>query len=56
MPGTSKFIYKTEVESGTQKTNLWLPGDWCRAGWRVAGGEKDKLGDWDGKYPLPNIK
>ena len=28
MPGTNKLIYKTEVESQMQKTNLWLPGDW----------------------------
>ena len=24
--GTNELIYKTEVESQTQKTNLWLPG------------------------------
>ena len=25
--GTNELIYKTEVESRMQKTNLWLPGD-----------------------------
>ena len=25
--GTNEFIYKTEVESWMQETNLWLPGD-----------------------------
>ena len=39
--GTNELIYKTEVESQMQKTNLWLPGD---KGW--AGG-RDELGDWD---------
>ena len=24
--GTNELIYKTEIESQTQKTNLWLPG------------------------------
>ena len=23
--GTNEFIYKTEIESQMQKTNLWLP-------------------------------
>ena len=32
------LIYKTEVESQMQKTNLRLPGD---------GGGRDNLGDWD---------
>ena len=36
--GTNELIYKTEVESRTQKTNLWLPG---------GKGRRDKLGDWD---------
>ena len=31
-------IYKTEVESETKKTNLWLSG---------GGRESDKWGDWD---------
>ena len=25
--GTNKLLYKTDVESWVQKTNLWLPGD-----------------------------
>ena len=37
--GTNELIYKTEVESQMQKTNLWLPGD------KVEG--RGKLGDWD---------
>ena len=36
--GTNELIYKTEVESQTQKTHLWLPGD---------KGERGKLGDRD---------
>ena len=36
---TNELIYKTEVESQMQKTNLWLPGD--------GGQRRDKLGDWD---------
>ena len=35
--GTNELIYKTEIESQMQKTNLWLPG----------GNGGDKLGDWD---------
>ena len=35
--GTSELIYKTELESRMQETNLWLPGD----------GVRNKLGDWD---------
>ena len=35
---TSELIYKVELESQTQKTNLWLP---------KAGGERGKLGVWD---------
>ena len=35
---TNGLIYKTEVESQMQKTNLWLPGD---------NRGRDKLGDWD---------
>ena len=35
---TNELIYKTEVESQIQKTNLWLPG-----GKRA----RDKLGGWD---------
>ena len=37
--GTNELIYKTEIESQMQKTNLWLPGG------KVKG--RDKLGDWD---------
>ena len=33
-----ELIYKTEVESWMQRTNLWLPG---------AQRGRDKLGDWD---------
>ena len=25
--GINEFIYKTEIESQMQKTDLWLPGD-----------------------------
>ena len=35
---TSELIYKTEMDSQTQKTNLWLP---------KGRGEKDKLRYWD---------
>ena len=35
---TNELIYKTEKDSQTQKTNLWLP---------KGKGEKDKLGVWD---------
>ena len=34
------YIYKTEIDPQTQKTNLWLPKG-------KGGGEKDKLGVWD---------
>ena len=36
---TNELIYKTEIDSETQKTSLWLP-----KGERV---EMDKLGVWD---------
>ena len=36
--GTNELIYKTEIKSQMQKTNLWLP--------RLKQG-RDKLGDWD---------
>ena len=36
---TNELIYKTETDSQTQKTNLWLP--------KGKGGGKDKLGGWD---------
>ena len=36
--GTNELIYRREVESWMQKTNLWLPED---------KGGRDKLGDWD---------
>ena len=32
---TNEFIYKTEIDSQTQKTNLWLPKGKC--------GGRDKL-------------
>ena len=37
--GTNKLIYKTERDSQTQKTNLWLP--------KGKGRGEDKLGVWD---------
>ena len=37
--GTYELIYKTEIESQIQKTNLWLPGG--------KGGGRDELGVWD---------
>ena len=36
----NKFIYKTEINSQTWKTILWLPEG-------IAGWEGDILGDWD---------
>ena len=36
--GTNELIYKTEIESWIQKTNLWLPED---------KEDRDKLRDWD---------
>ena len=36
---TNELIYKTEIDSQTQKTNLWLP--------KGESGERDKLGVWD---------
>ena len=36
--GTNELIYKREIESQMQKTNLWLPG---------GKGGRDKMGDWD---------
>ena len=35
----NKFIYKTETDSQTQKTNSWLPKGQIEQG-------KKKLGDW----------
>ena len=37
---TSELIYKTEVDSESLKTNLWLPKG-------NVGGWRDKLGVWD---------
>ena len=37
--GTNELIYKTEIESQMQKTNLWLPDG--------KGEGKDKMEDWD---------
>ena len=34
----NEFIYKTEIDPHTQKTNLWLP---------KGKGGRDKLGAWD---------
>ena len=36
---TNELIYKTETDSQTSKTNLWLP--------KGKGGGRDKLGVWD---------
>ena len=36
---TNELIYKTEIDSQTQKTNFWLP--------KGKGWERDKLGVWD---------
>ena len=44
--GTNELIYKTEIESQMQKTNLWLP-----KGKVGGGGGREKLGDWD--YHIP---
>ena len=32
-----EFVYKTEVESQIQKTNLWLPGykEWGGINWEI---------------------
>ena len=38
--GTNEFISKTERDSQTQKTNLWLPKG-------KGSGGRDKLGGWD---------
>ena len=37
---TNELIYKTEIDSQIQKTNLWLP----KGIWGVKG---NKLGVWD---------
>ena len=37
---TNDLIYKTETDSQTSKTNLWLPKG-------KRGGGRDKLGVWD---------
>ena len=36
---TNLLIYKTEIDSQSQETNLWLP--------KRKGEKKDKLGVWD---------
>ena len=36
---TNELIYKTETDSQTEKTNLWLPKGY--------GQRRDKLGVWD---------
>ena len=36
---TNECIYKTDTDSQTQTTNLWLPKG-------KEGGERDKLGVW----------
>ena len=36
---TNELIYKTEIHSQTQKTNLWLQ--------KGKGRGRDKLGGWD---------
>ena len=37
---TKELVYRTEIDSQTQKTNLWLPKG-------IAGVGGDKLGGWD---------
>ena len=39
--GTNELIYKTEIESHVQKTNLWLPRE------KQAEEGKNTLGYWD---------
>ena len=39
--GMNELIYETEIDSQTQKTNLWLPKG------RVEGRGRDKLGVYD---------
>ena len=39
MKGTNEFMYKTEIDPQTQKTNLWLP--------KRKGEGRDKSGVWD---------
>ena len=39
LKNTNESIYKTETDSQTQKTNLWLP--------KGKGSREDKLGVWD---------
>ena len=39
---TNEVIYKTEIDSQTQKTNLWLPKGMGGREWG-----RDKLGVWD---------
>ena len=46
--GTNELIYKTELESPMQKTNLWLPGD------KAGGGINWETGT--DIYTLPYIK
>ena len=36
---TNELFHKTEIDSQTKKTNLWLP--------EGKGGGRDKLGVWD---------
>ena len=35
--GMDEFVYKTEVDSQIQKTNLWLPGyeEWGGKNWEI---------------------
>ena len=34
--GTNELIYKTEIDSQLQKTNLWLPdGKGCGINWEI---------------------
>ena len=44
---TSECTHKTELDSQTQKTNLWLP---------KGKGGRDKLGGWDWHITLLYIK
>ena len=48
--GTNELIYKTEIESQMQKTNLWLPSR------KRSEGERSKLGDCDGHIHTTSYK
>ena len=45
---TNELIDKTETDSQTQKTKLWLPGG--------KGGGGDRLGVWEGQVHTTTLK